>query len=441
MYEQKIDNPNYIAIARSPPSLKFYMCICYELICIFNNFVVPLFFKTLLVISLISIIWITTYLTNDNTVTWKGADSKYYPLIDIYYNTNGTNSDRSVFVVPRRAYFDRRLVAGKPRNKVLIICEIHDDALKSIIGCELDDILSDSMYLIYETSFTHWVRTNMQGYTHRIAVVECPYSPELVSNGSITKIIYKKRDERFYSRVETEKPLLLTKLDTNPSKATQGPGSVIACTTVYNQPEWIDGWLRYQKTIGMDAVHINADITFYNDVNFSITHPFLDESLHNGFVQIDYWNDIVGKRMYNRGQLLKYQNCLYRYMGVFDFGMFADIDDYFTPTDPHHNDIHYYFDKLFSDKKIASVYFAWKEIKRCEPLEDLYKTLLNDTLISVLNQQKSAWRLETKCAHRLSGAMFLHIHSVFELLPGYSSKMAHRNFCYVSHHRIRKIPC
>ena len=40
--------------------------------------------------------------------------------------------------------------------------------------------------------------------------------------------------------------------------------------------------------------------------------------------------------MYNRGQILKYQNCD---MGVYDFGMFADIDDFY-PVDPNHNDIH-----------------------------------------------------------------------------------------------------
>ena len=77
---------------------------------------------------------------------------------------------------------------------------------------------------------------------------------------------------------------------------------------------------------------MSADITF--------DYPFLLESIQNGFVQYDIWNNIVGSRMYNRGQILKYQNCLYRYLGVFEFGMFYNVDDFFIPRLLGHKDIH-----------------------------------------------------------------------------------------------------
>ena len=45
-------------------------------------------------------------------------------------------------------------------------------------------------------------------------------------------------------------------------------------------------------------VHMSADITFDET-----SYPFLLESMQNGFVQYDIWNNIVNSRMYNCGQI------------------------------------------------------------------------------------------------------------------------------------------
>ena len=116
----------------------------------------------------IFVVWNRVSLMSEHS--WSLAHQKHYkpfkiPIHDISYAVNGTNSDRSVFVVPRRAYSYTRLLHGKPRNIIVIISEVHDDALKSIIGCELNGKITKSMNILKEQSFTSWVRKHRRGYT------------------------------------------------------------------------------------------------------------------------------------------------------------------------------------------------------------------------------------------------------------------------------------
>ena len=127
------------------------------------------------------------------------------PLHDVSYKTNGDNSNRSVFVIPRRAYLDDRIVNGKPRNIVVILAEVHDEALfkKSIRACELNGKRSKKVRVIHEESLTRWVRAH-HGRMHRLLMVECRgFNLPSITNGSITKLIYLKDGEKHYSRVET----------------------------------------------------------------------------------------------------------------------------------------------------------------------------------------------------------------------------------------------
>ena len=379
----------------------------------------------------------------------EGVDYfKELPIKDVYYKFSGNNSDRSVFLVPRTAYFDRRLVDGKSRNRILVISEVHDLALYAISACELNGRhISNSIHLIYETSFTKWVRRTFRKmssyYSHRIAVIECEYLPELITNGSIVKILYKKSSNHmFYNRVETEMPLLVTNLGVNPSRPTQGLGSVVACSTVYGHPEaeGLDNWLRYQRTLGVDLVHLDVDVTFYEGVNLSKVYPFLGESMRKGFVQIDYWNNVVGTRMYNRGQMLKYQNCIYRYMGMFDFGMFSDIDDFFNPMIPQHRHIHYYLNDAFSNKTVGTACLNWKTFP-CQYRSKEHLEIPGGNVTAVISTEGSYWRTEPKCAHRLNATLLVYVHSVHTSLPGYSHSYINQSFAYVAHNRFSGKAC
>ena len=63
-----------------------------------------------------------------------------------------------------------------------------------------------------------------------------------MTNGSTTKLLYIKQGDAYYSRVETETPLVRRSSLSMPI-ATRGKGSIVVCTTVYSKPDKLEDWL------------------------------------------------------------------------------------------------------------------------------------------------------------------------------------------------------
>ena len=350
---------------------------------------------------------------------------------DILYHTNRSNSDRNVFVVPRRVYYDNRMESGKPRNIVIILAEVHDHALGTILACELDGKLSTSLKVLKEN--TWWVRHRYPSkYTHFVLAIECIGLPQdAIFNGSVAKLIYKKGGDKLYSRVVSEKPLFLHEGSHNPSIPTKGNGSIVMCTTMYGHPDNLDQWLIYHKYLGVERVHFNAHKSFSE--NASQKYPFYSESLRTGFVQVDVWPDIVGYRNFYHSQILKYHDCLYHHIGMFEYGFFLDYDDFFNPIVPNNTDIHYYFSHFFT-YQVGSVCMPWRQMK-CGPIKSRVKDVPHGNLTSILSGNKSELRPEKKCAHRLNAAQFLAVHNVDKMLPGYRRTFSSATLAYVAHNR------
>jgi hypothetical protein len=357
------------------------------------------------------------------------------PIHDVSYNTNGFNTNRSVFVVPRRAYLDGRILQGKPRNIIVIIAEIHDDALKSIVACELGQKRTSKVSIVQEVGFTLWVRKNIQGSTHRVVVVQCKDFPvHAIINGSSTRLIYRKTGDHYNSRVETEKPLIL-RSRVQSYTPSHGKGSIVVCSTLFGQPERLNDWLKYQRTLGIDHVHFSFDTSFTK--NATTLYPFLEESLRSGFTEMEEWSDIVGERMYYKGQITKYEGCLYRYIGIYEYGMFIDVDDFFNPMVPGHKDVHYYLHRFFSKYKVGSVCLQWPQMQ-CGPSEEHLRTLTDGNITSILTGYKVKYLPYLwKCVHRLIPTVFVKIHEVELSFPGYDSvNVKDSKLAYVAHNHV-----
>ena len=110
---------------------------------------------------------------NDNRVQGKPHNKRPRRLIvDYYYNTSSPNpDDRSVLVVPRRAYYDNRTVRGEPRNMLVILTEVEDSMVNSIVACEINGNLMKKIRTTKED--TGWVRKTKPGYTHCMVIVQC----------------------------------------------------------------------------------------------------------------------------------------------------------------------------------------------------------------------------------------------------------------------------
>lgn len=355
------------------------------------------------------------------------SDLYEHNIRDIFYNINGSNGDRDVFVVPRRAYYCEWTHVDL-KNTILIVAEVHNDAADSIVACELNSLFSTSVHVVKDYYLANWVKGHMpKSTTHRVLLVHCLGFPDnVITNGSITKLIYKKEGEDIYSRVKTERLLAIE----NTSVPSRGRGTIVVCTTTFHHPEKFNDWLKYQKTLGIDLVHINADASFQQN---AYMYPFLKESLDNGFAQMDVWNDIVGERLFYHGQIMKYQDCLYRYKGIFEYGIFYDIDDFFNPMLPDHKDMQYYFDMFFSSVNVACTCFYWRQM-HCRPLAELHNTLTDGNLTKILSGQRSSWQHELKCAYRLDLVEVVSIHKPDRLSAGYQQTAAWTQ-AYVAHNR------
>ena len=377
--------------------------------------------------------------TNSPVVDVK--HSKYQPMKDIAYNKSGShNNDRSIFVAPRRAFYDTRFYKGKekPLNEVVVLAEVHDYATKSIVACEINGALSQSVQIVSED--VGWIRSHKKGYTHHYLLIWCSGFPkEAIVNNSVVRIIYKKRAEDFYSRVEVEMPLYLANhTDKDTLTFDRGKGSVVVCSALYGHPPMFDQWLKYQQTLNIDMVHLNVDTSFYN--NATQVYPFLKESLETGFVQMHEWKNIVNDRNFYKSQLVKSNDCLYRYIGVFEYAFFIDMDDFITFRTARHKDIHFFLEKYFLDSQIAAVHFWWMQMK-CKPIPEKIKTLPDGNLTSILSGNSSDWRVEAKCAYRLNGVKAVLVHQEQKLLPGFRSERGNREYVYVAHLRDTAVLC
>lgn len=350
----------------------------------------------------------------------------YSPICNLWYNISlGKLPD----IVPRRAYYDNRIVSGERRNMVVLLTEMLDstDVEKSLLACEMNGYHSD-VAVVRETSWTNWVRTHRTGYTYCNSFIQCTGFPkQAIHEGSTVRLIYRGKSDKCYSRVETEKPLVVM------SSMTPPRGSVVVCSTLFGHPPYFNEWLRYQKAIGVDKVHLNVEASFANTA--TETYPYLKEALSTGFVSVEVWRNYLGERTYYHAQMLKYQDCVMRYTGVYEYAFICDPDDFFNPMIPGIKDIHYYFQIPFTNKHVSSVRFHWKRYE-CKPVKYVYESFPDGNITKGFSEDTSAtWTSNYKTVHRLSTTDIVSVHAAASVLPLYKYSIADGGFAYVAHIR------
>ena len=334
-------------------------------------------------------------------------------------------------VVPRRAYYDNRSINGEYCNILFVMAEVNDASVNSILACELNECLSNNVRVLKED--TDWVREHHPIHTHGVLLVQCLGFPmSSILNGSIVKLIYKNKNDSCVSRVETEKTLIL-KNSTHQSLPTRGKGSIVVCTAMYDHPPLFDEWLKYQKAIGIDMVHLNVHSSFAK--NATSVYPFLGEALKSGFVYMEEWEDFIGDRVFYYSQVMKYQDCGMRYIGVFEYGLFCDYDDFFNPMHPHHKNIKYYLKKFFSDINVGTLLFRWRQFQ-CKIDEAKVKDQVDGNMTKALSGYDSFYDQPSKCVHRLSALVLVHIHNSQILLPGYTRRYCDNDIAYMAHSKL-----
>ena len=307
-------------------------------------------------------------------------------------------------ILPRAAYFDKRH-RGRHKNATVIL--VHLTRTAKLVACKVNDYLTKAVE-VKQLSLNSWLHQKFKDCTHDNVLVVCHDTPDL--NNSKVSIVYKDpENESLFISVESEHNLLVPKERKSPTL------TAMVCTTVFDTPSHFGAWIRYQKTLGVDMVHINAHESFLSSKSFNDT--FFLESLKNGFIQLQVWKEYLppGSVFYH-SQALFYQDCLYRYLGVYDYCMCADTDDFLVLRDKKDPDIHSLIKKVFVNEQkqlMNSVILQWiryiEPSKGFDPPEEEIKDGNLMQYISAMNG-KNEGKFRTKSIYRLSVMAELGIH-------------------------------
>ena len=307
-------------------------------------------------------------------------------------------------VVPIGAYFDGRQLHSH-RNATVILVEILDELIECIIGCEIDGV-KQLIVLARPVSVTNWIKSTLN-VTHTDLMLFC-YDMEVYKDSSVS-VLVNTTDGVIGVPVRREEVVM-------PGEGVE-KDQVMLCATGFGSPEYLDQWLAYQQTIGINFIHLNVEASFIQNINKSAT---LQQLLASGYVEMLVWQQYLNEsQVFYYSQPLKYLDCVFRYQNIYKYMMIDDFDEYFVPLEQINKDIHYYATRLLKGN-IASVVLPvihynckLKGYENMTIPKDGNVTKLYNTSFSVTNP------LLGKSIHVVKYIEEVSVHLAFYLLPGY----------------------
>ena len=362
--------------------------------------------------------------------------------VEIIIPFNKSYTNEYGYLIPRAAFFDNR-TRGEYKNATVILTHMIKSKV-NLVGCVVDGHRTDKIKLeaVFITDWTHKMQPKC---THDNFLIFCFDTPG--HNNSEVTIIYenpKNKSETF--RTDSEHPLFIPKSRENFTS------SVMACTTVFGSPSHLGAWLRYQKTIGVDFVYINAVENFLS--GYAYNDSFLQESIRNGFIQLKVWKEYLKSgALFYHSQALFYQSCIYRFQGIYDYAIMSDVDDFAIPalhrdigqilkslvllyTDPKLSGVHnagQFLQYLFGHKlKLGGIKLYWLRYSKPDIGFD-YDAIVAGNFFQYIGDKPGENERNYKSIHKLSATSDVGIHNVAHQMKGYTWIYAPRDMVYMAH--------
>ena len=211
----------------------------------------------------------------------------------------------------------------------------------SIIGCGVGNRIATSFKVryVYEDIRLHrWQKFIKSPFNpYQQLVVEC-YGIA-VEEGDPSFLLYYNTTSDTVVRVHSDHPVAIP-----PSRVSTGESgnvSSVVCTKVLSRGvSWLPEFLRYQKHLGVDHVHIAILDTFIKDGGFRdilANDSFFLKAVRENFITIQIWKEwynSTNDEWFYYGNILMYLDCIYRYRGTYDFVSLLDTDDFLTIREP-----------------------------------------------------------------------------------------------------------
>ena len=336
-------------------------------------------------------------------------------------------------LVIRRVYFDPRKRDGHSNAAVFLFEASRRVNTRLFSGCRIGTYRSDKFHFRVP-GFYKWFQDH-RGATAQLAMLDCYDIPQ-PRNGDSASLFYTSSTSGLEVEVLSLKPLVV------PEGRKNSTATVATClANVFvgehspTQYGMIYHWLRYQKTIGVDHVHMIVEDSFVRAGGFH--EAYSQQAIREGFLSIDFWPHWLNKTEIYRSQSLAYEDCLYRFQGVYDYVIYCDSDDFFVPVSRNKSIKHYL--QTWCGGKTGTCRFQWRQLyPDCG--WDPGSVRGDGNLTATVSYKKSTVRIVPKSVHQLKGIVDAGVHSSMERIPGYGRKDVPPSEAYFAHLRTRSRP-
>ena len=335
-------------------------------------------------------------------------------------------------VLPRAAYFDRRQIHGH-KNAIVVLAHVSKEVLKRnlILGCTVNGMHTKT-YKILSFLMNGWIHRAHPLMTHDDVLIFC--YDTTINRGRTNDVIIEYKNPKDINQIISIKPEVALFVP-NYQSVNKERSSVMVCITAYGTPPCFMDWLHYQKTLGVDLVYISAQESFVNSAVYSDT--FFQESLNNGFVQMNVWKEYLSKKeVFYHSQLLYYHDCLYRFQGVYDYAIIVDTDEFYVADNGTLNrDINQHLDDVFAWRpKIGAL--RVDQVTYHAPPDGFNRSnteISDNGILPKYAVRTSRKTTNFKSVSKLSATIELSVHTVVGLMPGFKEYAIPRHVAHVAH--------
>ena len=339
------------------------------------------------------------------------------------------------------AYFDNRARNG--RNNVTLFLVGMNKTIWSnnlVVACGVGSSSTKDLRvrLLQESILMHtWLGEKKFPYDQ--CAIECYDLPAM--NGSDAFVVYRVRN-KYDVVVESLTPLIVPAPRMSPSGRRNL--SVVTCTKAHDRHvAWLPEFIRYQKTLGVDHVHLSMLDTYIKDGGFRdqlAQDPFILRAIRGGYLTISVWNNwYLDDEFYVRGSIFQFLDCAYRFRGTYDYVFPLDSDDFFNPSIAGRSKLKDYIVDHCHSPSIGSCAFRW--IFYYPDVCGMTGAVGEDgNVTNQLNSHKGVVeQLKSKSIHSTQAIVDFSFHDarcIHCLLPGYEVRTVRRKIAYVAHNRL-----
>ena len=339
---------------------------------------------------------------------------------------NRWNDDKKVVV--RSVYLDKREWNGHPSSYVFMV-EIDRQVLSRdpFVKCQIGDQTSTVIdYMVPQLAIDIDGCCNKDS-THQTIVVHCYLPPQSVAGKAV--LFYRVDQQSPVVAAEPEKPLVV-RAPRVPRPSPDKP-TIVSCIAVqYGQPPFLAEWVRYQKTIGVSHIQMIAEPSIQD--SGALKDPSVKKAIEEGFLAVDIWHKWFSPaQIYDHSQLLAYEDCLYRFQGVYDYLFPHDADDFLVPLISDQRQLPYYVNKHCSDAGTCEL--VWYQM--CPTCGVIRETGEDGNVTDTLAYFDRC-RRATKSVHNIPVTFDVSTHTAHKWAPGYKKIEVPPNDIYVAHIRL-----